>query len=86
MRKKIISLQMDYEKMSRRATQERSSSSGQNEDFGPSFNIVPGSPSLNRKTTDPLNCSIRSDVATTLMRPENMLEYEATTEDTLIQE
>ena len=48
--------------------------------------MVPDSPSLNRKTTDPLNSSIRSDVATTLMRPENKLEYEATTEDTLIQE
>lgn len=86
MRKKVMSLQIDYEKMSRRATQERSSSLGYQEDFAASYNMVPDSPSLTRKTTDPLNSSIRSDIATTLMRPENKLEYETNNEDTLIQE
>lgn len=76
-----MSLQMDYEKLSRRATQERSSSSGHHDDFCPSFAIAQDSPHRTQiVSNDTLNISVQSDVATSMMRPENKLDYEPTYE------
>lgn len=69
-RKKIISLQIDYEKLSRRPSQIHSESSGQADE---PFHLASESPHLPQ---DVLNCSVQSDVATSQLRPENKLEYD----------
>ena len=74
-RKKIISLQIDYEKLSRRPSQVHSASSGGGNDEP--FHLATESPSISHLMINELNNSVQSDIATSQLRQTNKLEFEA---------